>query len=255
MCLIAAAWLAHPRWRLLLVGNRDEYHARPAAPAARWNDAPDVLGGRDLEAGGTWIGVSERGRACVVTNFRDPRADMDGRSRGLLAAEFLRDAASAGVWSEVLATHAADYRPFNLLLFDRDSARYVGNHPATRVAPLAPGVHGLSNGPLEARWPKTERLTAALRGWLARGEDDFAPLFAALADDAPAPDGMLPHTGIDLELERRLSAPFIRGERYGTRASTVIALGHDGAGVLIERRFGPDGRADDETVLRFEPAA
>ncbi|MCE5233229.1 MAG: NRDE family protein [Mizugakiibacter sp.] len=255
MCLIAAAWLAHPRWRLLLAGNRDEYHARPAAPAARWADAPQVLAGRDLEAGGTWIGVSEAGRACVVTNFRDPRADMGGRSRGLLGAGFLRDAAPVGAWAEALAARAAGYRPFNLLLFDRDAARYVGNHPVARVEALAPGVHGLSNGALEARWPKTERLTAALQAWLARGDDDFVPLFAALADAAPAPDAALPHTGIDLELERRLSAPFIRGERYGTRASTVIALGHDGTGVLVERRFGPGGRADGETALRFKSAA
>lgn len=254
MCLIVAAWLAHPRWRLLLAGNRDEYHARPAAPAARWADAPQVLAGRDLEAGGTWIGVSETGRACVVTNFRDPHADMGGRSRGLLGAEFLRDGAPADAWSAALAARAAEFRPFNLLLFDRDAARYVGNHPAARVEALAPGVHGLSNGALEARWPKTERLTAALQAWLARGDDDFAPLFAALADETRAPDAALPQTGIDLELERRLSAPFIRGERYGTRASTVIALGHDGAGVLVERRFGPGGRADGETSLRFGAA-
>jgi uncharacterized protein with NRDE domain len=251
MCLIAFAWQSHPRWRLLLGGNRDEFHARPSAALARWDDAP-ITGGRDLEAGGTWLGVTDSGRCCVVTNVRDPRDPQLGVSRGLLATDYLNGGAGASVHAQELLRSAAGYRPFNLLTFDARDGFYLGNRPEPRAQAVTPGVHGLSNADFNTPWPKTRALMQHLRHWIDAGDDmNFAPLFAALADEQVAPDAQLPDTGIGLERERLLSAAFIRGEAYGTRASTVVAIGHDGLGVIVERRFGPSGRFDGETMLRF----
>jgi uncharacterized protein with NRDE domain len=250
MCLIAFAWNVHPRWRLLLAGNRDEFHARPSAPLARWDDAP-IIGGRDLQAGGTWLGVTDAGRCCVVTNVRDPHDPQLGASRGLLATDYLGGNADAGDHARQLLRTAADYRPFNLLTFDARDAFYLGNRPEPRAQAVMPGVHGLSNADFNTPWPKTRVLIRRLRDWIdGGGEDDLAPLFAALADEHVAPDAQLPDTGVGLERERWLSSAFIRGEHYGTRASTVVAIGHDGNGVIVEHRFGPNGHFDGETVLR-----
>ena len=251
MCLIAFAWNAHPRWRLLLAGNRDEFHARPSAALVRWDDAP-IIGGRDLEAGGTWLGVTDSARCCVVTNVRDPRDPQRGASRGLLATDYLGGAADAIAHARQLLPAADGYRPFNLLTFDAQVAFYLGNRPEPRAQRVAPGVHGLSNADFNTPWPKTRALMQRLQQWIDDGgEADFAPLFEALADERQAPDAQLPDTGVRLERERWLSSAFIRGESYGTRASTVVAIGHEGHGVIVERRFGPNGRFDGETRLHF----
>jgi uncharacterized protein with NRDE domain len=252
VCLIAFAWRAHPRWRLVLAGNRDEFHARPSAPLARWDDGV-VVGGRDLEAGGTWLGVTDAGRCCVVTNVRDPRDPQLGVSRGLLATDYLRGVAGAAAHARALQAAAADYRPFNLLTFDAADAFYLGNRPVPKAQAVTPGIHGLSNADFNTPWPKTRALMRRLEAWLGTHADDgdFAPLFAALADEHRAPDEQLPDTGVGLERERWLSSAFIRGELYGTRASTVVALGHDGRGMIVERRFGPNGREEGETAMGF----
>jgi uncharacterized protein with NRDE domain len=255
MCVLAFAWNVHPQWRLLLVGNRDELHARPSAPLACWPDAPGVIAGRDLEAGGTWMGVRPPGRAAVVTNMRDPRLPHDGLSRGRLVTDFLCGADGLGAHVKELATSAARYRPFNLLLFDRGEAYFASNAPEVREHALAAGVYGLSNGGLDAPWPKLARATAALRDWLGAGKVGFADLLDAFADDTIAPDAALPDTGVGIDRERQLSPVFVRGARYGTRATTLIALDCDGGGCIIERRFGPSGVAQGETTLRFGSGA
>ena len=250
MCLIAFAWNAHPRWRLVLAGNRDEFHARPTAALARWEDAP-VIAGRDLEAGGTWLGVDAAGRCATVTNVRDPLASPVGASRGLLAVDFLRGAADAAGHAAALQASAHDYRPFNLLTFDAARAFYQSNRPGPRVQAIAEGVHGLSNADFDTPWPKTQALTARMHAWLRGDVEDVAALFEALTDEHVAADAVLPDTGIGIAHERRLSAAFIRGDTYGTRASTVVAIGHDDRGLIIERRFGPGGAAQGETSRVF----
>ena len=245
MCLIAFAWNAHPRWRLLLAGNRDEFHARPSAALARWSDQP-IIGGRDLEAGGTWLGVTDAGRCAVVTNVREPGAPQQGVSRGMLVSDFLAIDADAATHAAALGQRAGDYRPFNLLTFDARSAFYLGNRPTPSVQRVDDGVHGLSNADFNTPWPKTRVLMERLQAWIDAGETAFDPLFNALADETVAADLGLPRTGIGIELERSLSSAFIRGERYGTRASTVVAIGHSGGGVIIERRFGPGGRFEGQ---------
>ncbi|HEX5304633.1 MAG TPA: NRDE family protein [Dyella sp.] len=253
MCLIAFAWNVHPRWRLVLAGNRDEFHGRPAEPLARWPDT-SMAAGRDLEAGGTWLGVTDAGRCAVVTNVRDPRDPQLGRSRGLLAVDYLTGAEDAPAHAAKLRADAAHYRPFNLLTFDERDGFYLGNRPVPRLQPIEPGVHGLSNADFNTPWPKTRVLMQRLQAWLEADADDIEPLFTALADERPAPDEQLPDTGIGLERERWLSSAFIRGERYGTRASTLVLIDHRGAGRIVEQRFGPNGRPDGQTDLRFGTA-
>lgn len=250
MCLLALGWMHHPRWRLVMTGNRDEFHARPTAALAPWQDETSVIGGRDLRSGGGWAGVGAGGRMAVVTNVRDPLAAQTGPSRGALVADFLRGRDPAAVHIDRLATVAGAYAPFNLLLADGDSLEYLGNHPAERQS-LGPGVHGMSNGALDAPWPKTRRLMAALSAWLQAGDEDLAPLWKALADEHRPADSDLPDTGIGLERERWLSPAFIRGDDYGTRASTVLLIDADGHGEIHERRFGAQGAANGQSHVIF----
>lgn len=262
MCLIALAWRMHPRYRLVLAANRDEFHERPTLPLGPWQDAPAVIGGRDALHGGGWLAL--RGaRLAAVTNVRRPGAPQ-GRSRGALVADFVQGGAPAQTALEALATEAGDYSPFNLLLHDGDALAFASNMPDFAARPLTPGLHGISNGALDAPWPKTETLMARLDAWLrtqrdARSLDEAAPdlsspdlsfLFDALADTTPAPDAALPDTGVGPERERFLSPAFIANPRYGTRASTVVLIADDHARI-VERRFGPDAAPLGETVLRI----
>lgn len=254
MCLVALAWNVHPRWRLVAAGNRDELHARPTAALARWSDAP-ILAGRDLRAGGTWMGLGPHGRMAVVTNVRNGRAPpYAGPSRGALPLRFLAGTDAAPAYAAALARKPGRYAPFNLLVADADACAYVGHGPAGEGGRLlTPGIYGLSNGALDAPWPKTTRLRDVLAQWIAAGEADVEPLWAALADERVADDALLPDTGVGLALERRLSAAFIREHDYGTRASTLVLVGHDGGATIIERRFGPGGVFEGETALEATP--
>lgn len=258
MCLIALAWRMHPRYRLVLAANRDEYHARPTLPLAVWRDDPRVIGGRDALHGGGWLAL--RGpRLAAVTNVRRP-GDGDGRTRGALVSAFVRSDDAADAMAS-LASQAMAYRPFNLLTCDGETLAFATNRAtdergAVRFAmrALAPGMHGVSNGALDAPWPKTAALMARLDAWrvtqAALSETaDLSPLFDALADPALAPDDALPDTGVGLELERFLSPAFIRNAQYGTRASTVALIAEDHARI-VERRFGPEGAFLGETDLR-----
>lgn len=241
MCVAAIAWDAHPRWRLVAVGNRDEYHDRPSAPLARWQDDSGVIAGRDLRGGGTWMGVTGAGRFVLVTNFRVPGYPLPDRpSRGGLVTELLGG-------GDPLAVPVAAYNPFSLLCAAPDAAHFIGNHPAEARLPLSPGIHGLSNGAFERPWPKTRQLNAALASWLGADGGDFAPLFAALRAETPTPpDSLMPDTP-----EPRFAPVFIRDPVYGTRCSTVLAIGRDGQGLVTERSFAPDGTATGDVTLPF----
>lgn len=257
MCLIALALNAHPRYRLVLAANRDEFHARPTAPAARWDDAPLIFGGRDLLQGGGWLALHADGRWAAVTNVRrmEPR-DPDAPSRGELVAGYLREPLNPAQWADTLAQWAPRYAGFNLLLGDAQGAHYASNAPLYRSAPLAPGIHAVSNASLDTPWPKLLHLKAALARWCAQGEQDPQALFTALADPREAEAFELPDTGVGLERERFLSPAFIRGSEYGTRASTVLCIDHEHRAHFIERRFGPEGVAQGETqqTLALLPA-
>jgi uncharacterized protein with NRDE domain len=249
MCVLAFAWRLHPRWPLVLIGNRDEAHVRPAAPLARWPEAPHVLGGRDLKSGGTWLGVSEQGRLAVVTNLRGHGLPEDEKpSRGALAQAFL---VGEGRYARFAEADLGAFNPVNLIIADGGQAAFFTNRPAPVKRPLAPGLYGLSNGDLDAPWPKTRRLKAALEAWFDAADASTGPLFLALADETRPSDDELPRTGLELERERLVSPIFIRDARYGTRCSTVVRIGNDGSGEIAERRFGPDGLPSGETALAF----
>jgi uncharacterized protein with NRDE domain len=253
MCLIALALDCHPRYRLALIANRDERHARPAAPAGVDPDFPDLYGGRDLQLGGGWLMVSRRGRLAAVTNVR---VGLGGqpmpRSRGELVRDFSHKGITTADWLQALEPDAAEYAPFNLVLWDGSSSWFASNHPRFSAHAITPGLHAMSNGAFDAPWPKSTHATQALAHWLRSeaagdaGMTDVAPLFTALADDTPAPDASLPDTGIGLELERRLSPPFVRDAFYGTRCSTVVLVDDDGIR-FVERRFDPSGTATGDT--------
>jgi uncharacterized protein with NRDE domain len=253
MCLILLAHDAHPRFRLVVAANRDEFYERPAAPAAWWPDAPEVLAGRDLRGGGTWMGVTRGGRFAAVTNFRDAApAAPDAPSRGHLVGGFLRGADSPGAYLRALAPRAGEYAGFNLLVGEGEELRYLGNRGCA-ARTLAPGVYGLSNALLDTPWPKVERGKAGLAAALAGGGDvDPEALFRVLWDAEPAPDGRLPDTGVGLERERMLSSPFIRSPEYGTRASTVLLVGRDGRVRFVERTTVPGRDGWTESAHEFE---
>lgn len=239
MCVAAIAWNAHPRWRLVVIANRDEVHARPSAPLARWQGEAGVIAGRDLRAGGTWLGVSEAGRCALVTNYRLPGFPRPDRaSRGGLVSDWLE----RGELPEVAAMN-----PFNLFVADGTGAAHVTNHPDAARTVLAPGVHGLSNGPLTPPWGKTRALCEALSGWLDASDAGLDPLFAALRREAPAP----PPSWQDGEPEPRLAPVFIRDPAYGTRCSTIIAIAADGAGTIVERSHDGEGEPAGEARFAF----
>lgn len=249
MCLIAIAWRVHSRYPLVMVANRDEFHARPSAAAAPHPQHPELFGGRDLEKGGSWLLASSRGRLAAVTNVRLPVAAEPGAlSRGDLVLDFARSAQSAAAFTEGLLPSAHRYARFNLVMWDGEDLRYIGTHPEVESAVIEPGVHVLSNASLDSPWPKAERLRQRMQAWLVAGEamvSDVEPLFSALADTEQAEEADLPDTGVGLARERFLSAPFIVGEDYGTRCSTVVLAGAEGI-EIVERRFGPSGRRDGE---------
>ena len=261
MCLIAFAWQAHARYRLVVAANRDELHARPTAPAAFWNDAPRVYAGRDLKDGGTWMGVTGSGRFAALTNFRDPNEFKAGApSRGALVANFLREATLPHEYSQSLGAIQYMYNGFNLLVSDSDALWYVGNRSGA-PRQVEPGVHSLSNALLDTPWPKSTGLQAVLAGALAAqpaGQADasnlIAALFGGLGDQRPAPDAELPQTGVGLERERQLAPRMIVNPVYGTRSATVLLMDYAGNLEMVERSFTPDGVISG-TVFQKIPAA
>jgi len=254
MCILAFAWKAHPRWRLVAAGNRDELHARPAAPLARWEEPGHALAGRDLQSGGTWLGVSEQGRFAVVTNLRGYGPPEPGRpSRGALAADLL---SGRGAYADIAVAALSDFNPFNLIAVDGEAARFLSNRPAeTRAdltrADLGPGIYGLSNGALDEPWPKTVQLKGFLLEWLVAGAAEPRSLLDGLRSETLFPAGLPPDRPSDAPQEPPLSPIFIRGPVYGTRCSSVVAVDAQGRGLIVERRFGPDGEAAGETALAF----
>lgn len=253
MCLLVVAWNTHPRYRLVVAANRDEFHDRPAAPLGWWNDDPRVLAGRDLQAGGAWLGASRSGRFGIVTNFRDLESAPapDAPSRGTLVPAFLTGTATPEEFVEEMRGSAHRFAGFNLLVGAPDSLHYVSNRGAAVARPLAAGIYGLSNHSLDAPWPKLVRTRQKFAALIERDEPDAAELFDILADREPASDAELPDTGLPPDWERALSAPFVLHGRYGTRCSTVMLVRRDGQTVVQERRFDPSGRETGVTRLEF----
>ena len=252
MCLILLGWHVHPAYPLVFAGNRDEAYDRPSTAADFWSDEPRVFGGRDLEKGGTWLGLTTAGRIAAVTNYRDgPAARNAPRSRGELTANFLRRTDDPRLYMERVMASAPDYGGFSLIAGDLGRLFFCSNR-GTGIEEIPPGVHGLSNHLLDTPWPKVKygrQRLAALRE--AEGAELIKGLFDILGDRATAPDSELPDTGIGLQRERELSSAFVAGDHYGTRASTVLLVDRGGEVTFIERVLGARGLPLGTTERRF----
>jgi uncharacterized protein with NRDE domain len=251
MCLIVFAWRAHRDYRLVVAANRDEYFRRPAAPAGFWDDHHGVLAGRDLEAGGTWLGITLQGKFAAITNYRNP-ADRrsEAPTRGRLVSEYLAGTQPPREYVAAVARSAARYNGFSMLAGDLESLHFLSNRGGGAVE-VAPGVHGLSNHLLDTPWPKVEKGKAKLEAALAKPFDAEA-LLAALGDTIPAASGSLPDTGVGPEMEERLSAiRILPAAGYGTRCSTVLAIGENGRVEFHERSYLEDGRPGGSVRYRF----
>ena len=238
MCIILLAHQAHPEYPLILAANRDEFYERATAQANFWTDAPDTLAGRDLERGGTWLGVTRTGRISAVTNYREPEVRKQGApSRGLLVSDFLSGNEQPDEYLSKLSGRASLYNGFNLIVGTPLKLLYFSNR-AEGPREIGPGVHALSNHLLDTPWPKVSRGRDALYGIIARENDlSIEDVFKVLADDARAGDEALPETGVGLELERVLSPLFITTPVYGTRSSTVLLISRHHEAIFIERTF------------------
>jgi uncharacterized protein with NRDE domain len=248
MCLILFAYRYHPRYPLIVAANRDEFYDRPAAPASFWETAPPILAGRDLLCGGTWFGITGEGRFAAVVNYRDPDSrKIDAPSRGNLVTEFLLSHAPPGEFLDMVKKNAGLYSGFTLLFGDPGHLFCFSNQGET--SPLVqPGIHGLSNHLLDTPWPKVVRGKDQLKQLLS---DDKEPavedLFDLLTDRSLPEDHHLPDTGVGLEKERLLAPLFICGTGYGTRSSTVLTIGQDGAVSFTERTW--NGAPDHGTTV------
>jgi uncharacterized protein with NRDE domain len=238
MCLIVFAWRVIPGMPLMAAANRDEFYDRPALPAAWWQDHPQIYAGRDIQGGGTWLGVTRGGRFAALTNLRAPTEKRsDAPSRGALVADYLAGSMSAQDYVAGIAAGAGAYNGFNLLVGDTNTLIWFSNGgqaDARNGQPLAPGIYGLSNGLLDTPWPKVVRAKAQFSSLLCQGAP-HAAYFDMLSDTTRASDCRLPKTGIGMERERLLSSICIESPDYGTRASTLVQLHANGETVLVER--------------------
>lgn len=253
MCLVAFAWKAHPRFPLVVAANRDEFHERPTAALAWWSDLPRILAGRDRQAGGTWMGMERTGRFGLMTNFRDLETPPpDTPSRGSLVTDFLKGSMSPAGYLEELSATAQRYAGFSLVIGDSDSIYYFSNRDCIEPRPLARGIYGLSNHGLDSPWPKVTRTRTQLAEAVNKPDIDPSTLFEMLADRMIADDASVPHTGLPAEWERRLSAPFVLHENYGTRCSTVVLADNHDRCTVFERRFDSTGHETGRTRIRFD---
>lgn len=250
MCLIVLAWRQHPDFPLVLAANRDESFLRPSAAAAFWPREPHILAGRDLQAGGTWLGVTRGGRFAALSNVREAAA-AGGPSRGRLVSAFLRGTASPADYLAGVDRHGMQFAGFNLLAGDGCQLGYCSNRDgAARL--LAPGIYGLSNHLLDTPWSKVQRAKDLIAPLLTRPEPQPEDFWALLADRWQPPEEQLPKTGLDGDRERRFSSIFVPGGDYGTRCSTVLLMGRDGRVRFVERRFDAKGDCAGEARYVFD---
>jgi len=247
MCLIVFAFDCHPDYQLILGANRDEYRNRLTDPAGFWSSAPHILAGRDMQAGGTWMGVTTNGKLAAITNYRDPRQYLiDPPSRGKLVSGYLQNHdVTLEDYQATLNREGQQYEGFNLLYGTFDQPYYFTNRGGSS-GPLTPGIHGLSNHLLDTHWAKVKTARSRLTAIVQHGAIEPEDILTALSDPVPFADNLLPDTGIGLERERMLSPLFIENEEYGTRSSTVILVDRCGLVTFIERVFEYSGTSSTQ---------
>lgn len=248
MCVVAFAWGIHSRWRWLLAGNRDEFHSRPSEPLRRWDRHNGILAGKDVQSGGTWLGVSEQGRFAVITNVRgleSPR--IDSPSRGVLLRDWL---SQHGPYANPADHDLTSFAPFNVIALQNQELNLWRNRPVSGRRSLSPGLYGLSNGALDEPWPRTSRLKDGLREWIHADSAPLEALLDSLREEAPPTTGRLP-SEYGTPVAPSEKPVFILNAQYGTRCSTVVAIDQAGQGIIVERRFDILGEQLEETTLNF----
>ena len=249
MCLVVLALGQDPNYPLILAANRDEFHARPSEELHWWDNQPDIVGGRDLQAGGTWLALSRRGRFATVTNFRDAELPVGRhRSRGELVAEFLAGDLAPEDYLDTIDENA--YAGFNLIVGDARSVAYLSNREEGRRT-LGDGLYGLSNALLDGPWHKVERSKHLLAALIERDAVNTSMLMQLMNDRHRAPAAEVDSGRLDFATAHAVTAPFIVMPEYGTRCTTIVLLDRNGRWQITERRFDPDGSSTGETALSF----
>jgi uncharacterized protein with NRDE domain len=253
MCLILIALRSHPSYKLIIAGNRDEYHDRPTARACFWKEAPELLAGKDLRAGGTWLGITKQGRIAALTDYRNPVLNKrHAPSRGELVRNFLLSRENPVDYLKGLTQKADEYNGFNLIVGEKDALHWYSNI-GNKLKNLTPGLYGLSNNLLDTPWPKVISGRNALSKLISE-KNNLSPenLFTILSDTSVADDKDLPDTGIDIEWERVLSSTFISSPTYGTRSSTVLLITPDDHVTFVERSYGASAGHSSTTRYEFQ---
>lgn len=255
MCLAVIAYLAHPDWPILIVANRDEFHDRPSTAMHVWDSEPRVLAGKDLRAGGTWLGMNHRAHIALLTNVREPgRLSPDAPSRGKLVESYLFGSDSAEQFAKHIFGKPDVHNGYNLLVMDKTGGVVISNRPSTHATRIEPGVHGLSNASLNTPWPKLTRTTTAVRQLLNRSPWlQPEQLIEVMQDDAPPEDALIPQTGLSQDRERLLASPFIRSPDYGTRCTTTLMRHRSGVTYVQELRYRSDGHPFEQTRWVLSP--
>jgi uncharacterized protein with NRDE domain len=254
MCLILLSLEQHAEHPLVLAANRDEFYRRPSHPAQFWDESPQVLGGRDLEQGGTWLGVSRHGRIAAVTNIRAPSSSTtSAKSRGKLTRDFLAGEETPAQYYKKIRPGLDRYNGFNLIFGDAANLYYLSSDDGELVR-LEAGLYGLSNAGLDTPWPKVRDAKQAFQH-LLQPAPDVPGIIAMLGDRRRATDQQLPNTGVGLEWERILSSRFIHTPDYGTRATTILSITRHGSVHFYEQSFLASGRADEMQEYRFNITA
>jgi uncharacterized protein with NRDE domain len=252
MCLLVFALHKHPRLPLIVAGNRDEFHARPTQPAHWWPDNRSILGGRDLQAGGTWLAIHREGRFAAVTNYRDAHREKAGlQSRGHLITGFLDTDAGAVEYLQSIDGDA--YAGFNLLVADHQSAGYLSNRGAG-LRELPPGIYGLSNATLDDPWTKVTRMKSKMAKLIDQDDVNETSLMRILDDREKASVDEVRTNGLSFAMAHTLTAPFIVHPDYGTRCSTVLTIDDAGSVRFLERSFDADGRPRGDARYTFSSA-
>lgn len=239
MCLILFAQHAHPDYALVLAANRDEFYERPAIAAHQWTEGPFLFAGKDLRAGGTWLGINQSGKMAAVTNYRDLRQKRNAiYSRGELVPKVLGDGNPTPFLEQL--RHGENYDGFNLLFWDGDRMSCTSNISG-KTEHMGSGIHGLSNALINTPWHKVEYGKTLFRKNLELDPEGMLEgLFNLLGDTSEGNE--LPDTGLPKDLERKVSSIFIKTEFYGTRCSTVVLIGKRGQVYFEERSFVPQAR-------------
>jgi uncharacterized protein with NRDE domain len=250
MCLAIVAWKVHPKYRLIVAANRDEFHARPSQPLKWWPDRPGLLGGRDLLAGGTWLAAHKCGRFATVTNYREYQSKQAGlKSRGEIVTEFV--VSNKNTMSFVKAIRGDHYMGFNLLASDGDSLCYVSNRSDGPLK-LDPGIYGLSNAALDTPWSKVVQCRNGLQRLISADNVNETALVRLLSDRKMDPAENVQSNELPFEVARRLTAPFIVSPKYGTRCTTALTWTYAREMLLCEHRFDLSGKKTGKSRFRFE---